>query len=123
MNEKNVDNVKAEVDLAIPKKNMLFLDGFIVSNSKVTNVKLRLNPDRPFKYIYFDELIDGLYSIISKNNGITADGAFKSLTNIMGYPKLLAPMRQRLEEVLKHLVLDKEVTINETGNIKLVKKQ
>ena len=31
----------------------------------------------------------------------------------MGYPKLLAPMRQRLEEVLKHLVLDKEVTINE----------
>ena len=121
LNEKNVDNVKEEVDKNLPKKNILYLDGFIVLNTRVTNVKLRLNPDRPFKYIYFDELIDGLYSIISKNNGITADGAFKSLTNIMGYPKLLAPMRQRLEDVLKHLVLDKEISINETGNIKLVK--
>lgn len=121
MNEKNVDNVKESVDAVIPKKNMIFLDGFIIRNDKVTKVKLRLDPNRPFKYVYFDELLDGLFSIISKNNGISADGAYKSLINIMGYSKLLAPMRQRLDEVLKHLASDKKVSVSESGNIKLIK--
>jgi len=101
------DQLKKEISDAIPS-NCHKIGDFILGE-KITGIKLRLNSNRKFDYIYFDELLDGLYCIIEKNSGIKADGLFKTLTNILSFDKVTPQIRTRLEDALDQLVHDFKV--------------
>ena len=75
---------------------------------------------REITQIYVDELADGLYNIIIKNNGISEGGAFKTIVNMLGYDKVTAQSKKILLEALEHIVLDHKV-VETNGNIYLVK--
>ena len=62
----------ANVDKNMPDR-VLRLGDFLF-NFKISDIKLRLESDRDFDEIYIDELADGIYNIVNKNNGITEAG-------------------------------------------------
>ena len=101
------DELRKEIQDAIPS-NCHRIGDFILGE-KISGVKLRLNSGRKFEYIYFDEILDGMYCIIEKNSGIKSDGLFKTLANIMEFDKVTPQIRKRFEEALEQLVHDFKV--------------
>ena len=98
------DELKKQINDAIPS-NCHRIGDFILGE-KITGIRLRLNSGRKFDYFYFDEILDGLYSIIEKNSGIKTDGLFKTLAGIMEFDKVTPQIRKRFEEGVNQLVLD-----------------
>ncbi len=103
------DKIKEDVNNALPKKLRKVSD-FILSD-KVSGFRLRTNSDRKFEYIYIDELIDGIYSIVEKNSGIKRDGCYKTLINILGFNAVTQPIRQVLDDAVNHLALDRKIEV------------
>ena len=68
--------------------------------------KLRINSDREFSEIPLEEIEDGIYTIISENNGITIDGCFKTLTKLLGYSRVTDNTKKYLLDALVFLKLD-----------------
>ncbi len=101
------DELKKEIQDSIPS-NCHRIGDFILGE-KISGIKLRLNSGRKFEYIYFDEILDGMYCIIEKNSGIKSDGLFKTLANIMEFDKVTPQIRKRFEEALDQLVHDFKV--------------
>ena len=101
------DELKKEIENAIP--STCHRIGSFILGEKITGIKLRLKSDRKFDYIYFDEILDGLYCIIEKNSGIKSDGIFKTLANLMDFDKVTPQIRKRFEEGLEQLVHDFKV--------------
>ena len=98
------DELKKEIENSIP--STCHRIGSFILGEKITGIKLRLNSGRKFEYIYFDEILDGLYCIIEKNSGIKSDGLFKTLANLMEFDKVTPQIRKRFEEALEQLVHD-----------------
>ena len=101
------DELKKEIENSIPATCHKI--GDFILGEKITGIKLRLNSGRKFDYIYFDEILDGLYCIIEKNSGIKSDGIFKTLANLMEFDKVTPQIRKRFEEGLEQLVHDFKV--------------
>ena len=83
--------------------------------------KTRLFFRRPFKYIYFDEILNGLKTIIENSSGITNEGAYRTLIYVLGYDKLLGPMREMFDKVLDTLIVSGEVTMDKNNKVRYVK--
>ena len=98
------DQLRKEIDQSIPSSCHRI--GDFILGEKITGVKLRLNSTRKFEYIYFDEILDGLYCIIEKNSGIKPDGLFKTLAGIMSFDRVTPQIREKFEEGINQLVLD-----------------
>ena len=78
-------------------------------NFKVSDIKLRLESDRDIQYIYVDELADGIYNTVLKNNGVSVAGCYKRIVNLLGATQVTAQSKKLLNEALEHLVLDRKV--------------
>ena len=111
------DQIKEQVDQNIPATSRRI--GDFIFNEKITGHKLRLGSNRKFEYIYTDELMDGIYVIVEKNNGIKIDGCYKTLVNILNFDKITPIARKNLDEALNHLVNEDKVYIeNDSIRIK-----
>jgi len=71
---------------------------------------LRLNSDRTIEQISRDELQNGIYSIVKKNNGITKDGCYRALISILGISRLTENTKKLLDDVVVFLKLDGLIT-------------
>ena len=116
--EKINQDFKDQVLNALPER-LLKIDDFYF-NFKVSDIKLRLESGRDVSQIYVDELADGLYNVVIKNNGISEAGSFKTIVNMLGFDKVTAQSKKILLEALEHLILDHKV-VETDGNIYLVK--
>ncbi|MCR5113997.1 MAG: hypothetical protein K6A63_08685, partial [Acholeplasmatales bacterium] len=104
---KVTDELKAEVDNSMPDR--LLKIGDFIFNFRVSDLKLRLESDRDVQYICTEELADGLYNIILKNNGISEAGAFKTIVNMLGQQRVTAQSKNCLLTAKEHLILDHKV--------------
>ncbi len=105
--EKPDKELRANVDKNMPDR-ILRLGDFLF-NFKISDIKLRLESDRDFDEIYIDELADGIYNIVNKNNGITEAGCFKTLANMLGFDKVTAQSKKLLLDALDHLITDRKI--------------
>lgn len=71
--------------------------------------KLRINSDREFDEIPLEEIEDGIYTIISENNGITIEGCFKMVVKLLGYSRVTDTTKKVLENALVFLKLDGKI--------------
>lgn len=106
------DKIINLVNSSLPK-NIHKVNDFILTNEKISGFTLRINSDRKIDEIYVDELMDGLYKIISRNNGIKKDGAYKSLIQILEISSLSQIARSNLDTALGHLINEGKVTIDQ----------
>ena len=117
--EKLDKKLKAEIEENMPKR-VLKLGDFLF-NFRVSDIKLRLESDREVDEIYTDELADGINTIVIRNNGISIQGCFKTLVNMLGFEKVTAQSKKELEKALEHLTLDRKVEIK-NDNLYVVKR-
>ena len=71
--------------------------------------KLRINSDRELGEIPLEEIEDGIYTIISENNGITIEGCFKMIVKLLGYSRVTDTTKKVLENALVFLKLDGKI--------------
>ena len=105
--DKVTNELKLEVDNSMPDRVLKI--GDFIFNFRVSDIKLRLESDRDIQYIYVDELADGLYNIVVKNNGISEAGAFRTIVQMLGQQKVTAQSKGCLTQALEHLILDHKV--------------
>ncbi|MCR5232168.1 MAG: hypothetical protein K6B64_05930, partial [Acholeplasmatales bacterium] len=107
MGKTRVSNVvKNEVSKSMPD------DITIIGNTYWLNpfeAKLRINSKRMLDEIPIEELKDGLYTIVLKNNGITEEGAFRALIKILGFSKLTDNAKKILKDAIVYLKLDGKI--------------
>ena len=106
--EKPNKEIKTQVDDNIPTK-VLRMGDFFMNYDQMSKIKLRLNSDRDANQIYVDEYMDGILGVVAKQNGITAQGCYKTLVSILGYDKVAASTRKILDEALEHLIHNKRI--------------
>ena len=99
--------VEELVNKYLPSRVLKLGDFYL--NFKISNIKLRLESDRDFPEIYIDELADGIYTIVDRNNGISEAGCFKTLANMLGYDRVTAQSKTQLSDALDHLILDRKI--------------
>jgi hypothetical protein len=96
--------VKNEAIKAMPK------DAITIGNTIWLNVKdnpkLRINSSRMLNEIPIEELMEGLYEIVSYSQGITIDGAFKALLKLLGFSRLTDNTKKILNDAIVFLKLD-----------------
>ncbi len=96
--------VKNEALKAMPK------DAITIGNTIWLNVKdhpkLRINSSRMLNEIPIEELMEGLYEIVSYSQGITIDGAFKALLKLLGFSRLTDNTKKILNDAIVFLKLD-----------------
>ena len=73
------------------------------------NVKFRINAKRNIEYISIEELMDGIYQIVKKANGISKDGCFKELIKLIGYARVSDDAFHLLENTIYFLMLDGKI--------------
>ncbi len=94
-------SIKELVDKNVPKR-ILKIEEFYFNN-QISDIKLRLHSNREIAFYYFDELVDGIYTIIQRNNGIQLDGCYKTMAQLLEFEKVMPNLRKRLDEVVNHL--------------------
>ena len=105
--EKMTNDFKDKVLDALPERVLKLGDFYF--NFKVSDIKLRLESDRDIQYIYVDELADGIYNTVIKNNGVSEAGCFKTIVNLLGANQVTANSKKQLTEALEHLILDRKI--------------
>ena len=75
----------------------------------VHDVRLRINSERMIDEIPMEELKDGIFTIVSLNNGITEEGAFKALIKLLGFSKLTENTKKILKDAIVYLKLDGKI--------------
>ena len=100
--------IKTLVDDNIPAK-VLRMGDFFLNYGQMSNMKLRINSDREAGWIYVDEYMDGILGVVAKQNGITVQGCYKTLTQILGFDKVAASTRRILDEALDNLITNKRI--------------
>ncbi len=91
-----------EVDSCISRRVLKSGDFFV--RERGYHVRLRLSDDRDILHINEDEIVDGMTVIVNKHNGITVDGLYKTLVQMLGHEKVLAQFRKYLDEILEKLL-------------------
>ena len=82
---------------------------FYYINPSYSN-ELRINSDLEIEYIPIEELKDGIYKIVMKSNGITVNGCYKTLIQLLGFSRVTENSKKRLDDALVYLKLDGEIT-------------
>ena len=106
--EKPTKDIKTAVDDSIPTK-VLRMGDFFMNFDQMSKIKLRLNSDREANQVYVDEYMDGILGVVAKQNGITVQGCYKTLVQILGYDKVAASTRKILDEALESLIHNKKI--------------
>ena len=100
--------LKTLVDDNMPTK-ILRMGDFFLNYGQMSNMKLRLNSDREAAWIYVDEYMDGILGVVTKQNGITVQGCYKTIAQILGFEKVQASTRRILDEALDNLLTNKVI--------------
>lgn len=93
--------LKELVQKTMPKR-ILKIGEFYFSG-QISDIRLRLHSGRDIAQIYPDELSDGIYTIVSRNNGIQAEGCYKTLSGLLGFEKIMPNIRHRFNEAAERL--------------------
>lgn len=96
-------------------KRVLKLGEFFY-NKRISGITMRLESNREAYQIPPEEYANGLLVIVGKNNGITVDGAYRTLVKLLGFDKVLANTRAILDDVLNDLIRDSKI-INKNNNL------
>lgn len=102
-------SIRSMVDENLPDK-ILKIGEFYFKN-RILDIPLRISKNRDIIYIYTDELAHGLYTIIQKNNGISIDGCYKTLVQLLGFERIMPNARKKLDEALKQLTEEKKIRV------------
>jgi len=105
---KPTPQIKKAVDEAIPPTFVRIGDFYF--ENPIMKIKFRVNPDRDITQIHPDELADGILNVVKKNNGITADGCYRNMAQMLGYEKIMPNVRKMLDDALEHLKIDCKVS-------------
>lgn len=101
------DEIKEAIPLEIIKKDKFY---FIDPEMKCG---LRINYSREVSHIYSLELQDGLFKIVSSNNGVTQDGCYKTLAQLLCFDKVIPNLRRALDEALQNLILENRMVLKD----------
>ena len=86
------DDIQAGIsDLITKKGDFYFFDPEM-------RIRLRYNGNREVIHIHPAEIYDGIITVISRNNGITVDGCYKTIAQLLGFDKVIPNLRKALEE-------------------------
>ena len=96
-------------------KRVLKLGEFFY-NKRISGITMRLESNREAYQIPPEEYANGLLVIVGKNNGITVDGAYRTLVKLLGFDKVLSNTRAILDDVLNDLIRDSKI-INKNNNL------
>ena len=105
--EKITNDLRQSINDSLPERLLKIGDFYF--NFKVSDIRLRLESNRDIQYIHTDELADGIYNVVVKNNGVSESGAFKTVVNMLGADKVTAQSKKLLTEALEHLILDHKI--------------
>lgn len=72
-------------------------------------LELRLGSERMIEYIHPDELKDAIYKIVKRSNGITKEGCFKTIVQLLGYNRMSENAISYLENALVFLKLEGKI--------------
>ncbi len=75
----------------------------------IVELSLRTNSDRSIEYIHHKELEDAIYKVVKKSNGITKEGCFKTIAQLLGYQRMSENANEILDNALVFLKLDGKV--------------
>lgn len=107
MGKTKVSNVvKNEAMKSMPDKLLAIGNTYWLNEYEV---HLRKNSNRLLDEIPLEELKDGIYTIVSLNNGITEEGAFKALIKLLGFSKLTENAKKILRDSVIYLKLDGKI--------------
>ncbi len=70
------------------------------------SVRFRINAKRDIELISSDELMEGIYSIVKKSNGISKEGCYKELLKLIGYNRTTQAAVHLLDNAVIFLSLD-----------------
>ncbi len=87
----------------------LHIDNNFISKNNISSCSLRIKSDRSIEYIHCFELMDGIYRVVKKSNGITKEGCFKNVMNLLGYDRMSERSIDILEDALTFLKLDGKI--------------
>ena len=76
---------------------------------KPYDMKLRIGSDREIAHYYPLEIIHGVFTIVTKHNGITIDGCYKTMAQLLNYEKVTPNVKKALEEAVAQLILEKRI--------------
>ncbi len=87
----------------------VYKDKDFLSLHPIVSLPLRISKDRSIEHIHPLELMDAIYQIVKKSNGITKDGCFKHIVGLLGYSRMSERAIEILEEALVFLKLDGKI--------------
>ncbi len=101
--------VKSYFEKDIIDMNILEQNGFL-SLHHLDQISLRLSTDRDIEYVHPLELQDAIYKIVKRSNGITKEGCFKNVVQLLGYSRMTEHAISYLEDALVFLKLEGKIT-------------
>ena len=105
--EKANNQIKEMIEANIPR-DITYAKGFYYYE-KPFEMKLRIGSEREIAHYYPLEIINGIYTIVTKHNGITLDGCYKTMAQLLNYEKVTANVKRALEEAVAQLMLEKKI--------------
>ncbi len=97
------DKIENELSIEVIKKDKFYF------YSTLNQIKLRISSDREISFVPKEELLHGLYTIVSKNNGIKQDGCYKTIAQLLGYEKVTPNVRKALDDGLSQLIFENSI--------------
>ena len=105
MGKTRVTNVVKNEALKAMPINIIEIGNTYWLNPKETQ-ELRINSERMMNEIPLEELKEGLYKIVSYSEGITVEGAFKSIIKLLGFSRLTDNTKKLLMDAIVFLKLE-----------------
>ena len=100
--------VKSYFEQDIHGLNLLNQNDFL-SFHQFNELSLRLSLDRNIEYVHPLELQDAIYKIVKRSNGITKEGCFKNVVQLLGYSRMTEHAITYLEDALVFLKLEGKI--------------
>lgn len=104
-----VTNIVRELFSKDLEKLSLIQDKEFLSTKHSDCLELRLSSYRMIEYIHPYELKDAIYKIVKRSNGITKEGCFKTIIQLLGYNRMSENAITYLENALVFLKLEGKV--------------
>ncbi len=83
-------------------------DGFLMVHH-LTESAFRVGSERSIEHIYPQELVDAIYRVVKKSNGIAKDGCFKAIIKLLGYTRMSENTLNYLNDALVFLKLEGKI--------------
>ena len=96
--------LKEEIMECVPR-DIINNNGFLYKE-RFDKLGYRINSNRNPEWVHLLEYIDGIEKIVSKHNGISTEGCYRTFAELLGSDKLTQTIRKNLDEALSTLLTD-----------------